>query len=109
MMAPLMEQRWFTPGELAEKLGVSVRTLADWRRKGRGPRYFKVSYRAVKYAAEDLETWLQSLRGRTSGGRYREGLERPDEGRPVVASIPFPGQLRPDRVTRHRIRSERVR
>ncbi|MGA2721420.1 MAG: helix-turn-helix domain-containing protein [Bryobacteraceae bacterium] len=109
MASSLMEQRWFTPGELAEKLGVSVRTLDAWRRKGRGPRYFKVSYRTVKYAAEDLEVWLQSLRGRTSRGRYREGLERPrDEGRPGVASISFPGPgTRFDQSRRYRIRSER--
>jgi predicted DNA-binding transcriptional regulator AlpA len=108
MALSLMEQRWFTPGELAEKLGVSVRTLDDWRRKGRGPRYFKVSYRSVKYPAEDVETWLQSLRCPPAGGRYREGLERPDEGRPVVASGSFPGQdLRPGRCKRHHIRSER--
>ena len=95
-MAPsLMEQRWFTPRTLAEELGVSVRTLDDWRLSGRGPRYFKVSYRTVKYPAEDVETWLQSHRRWTSGGRYIERRA-------------FPGQeAPPGRCKRHRIKSER--
>jgi predicted DNA-binding transcriptional regulator AlpA len=90
MASSLMEQRWFTPRALADKLGVSVRTLGDWRRKGRGPLYLQVGYRNVKYPAEDVERWLQSLWGRTNGGRYREGLA-------------FPGQVA---CKRHRIKSE---
>lgn len=42
----LVEQPWLTPRALAEKLGVSVRTLDDWRRDGRGPEYLRVSYLA---------------------------------------------------------------
>jgi predicted DNA-binding transcriptional regulator AlpA len=118
MMAPsLMEQRWFTPRELAEKLGVSVRTLDDWRRKRRGPRCLKVSYRTVKYPAEDLETWLQSLwKGRVSNGRSNEGPERFNQVRRLAqvrplapwAQLPGRGALEPNsRHKRHRIKSER--
>ncbi|MCL1599154.1 MAG: helix-turn-helix domain-containing protein [Actinomycetia bacterium] len=57
--------RLLTPGELAEYLQVTEATLADWRYRGKGPRYVKVG-RLVRYSQEDdVDTWLAS---NTAGG-----------------------------------------
>lgn len=41
-------------------LGVSPRTLANWRCEGKGPDYVRLGRRhsAVVYRVEDLEDWL---------------------------------------------------
>ena len=53
------ERRVLTTHHAAEYLGVSRRTVEDWRRRGVGPRYAKVG-RAVRYRVEDLDAWLAS-------------------------------------------------
>jgi predicted DNA-binding transcriptional regulator AlpA len=49
--------RLLRPADVAERIGIPVGTLANWRCDGRGPRYLKVG-RHVRYRAADLETWL---------------------------------------------------
>lgn len=44
--------------EAAEYLGFSPRSLQNWRLRGGGPRYIKISPRAVRYREEDLLAWL---------------------------------------------------
>lgn len=47
-----------TNQELAERERVPLQTLAVWRMKGYGPRYFKAG-RYVRYRLEDVEAWEQ--------------------------------------------------
>jgi excisionase family DNA binding protein len=65
----LTEQEWYSPAQLAERLGVSVRTLADWRHEGKGPAYLVIGYRNVKYAHTDVEKWLKWRRKEPSHDR----------------------------------------
>jgi len=39
-------------------LGVSKRTLENWRTHGGGPRYLKLTERTVRYRVSDLTLWL---------------------------------------------------
>ncbi|MEL7469610.1 MAG: helix-turn-helix domain-containing protein [Pseudomonadota bacterium] len=41
---------------LADRWGLSPRTLEQWRWRGVGPRYLKLGGR-VAYRLEDIETW----------------------------------------------------
>lgn len=45
------------PPEVAEYLGVSLPTLAYWRRTGQGPRWIEVGQQR-RYRWEDVEQWL---------------------------------------------------
>jgi hypothetical protein len=55
-----------TPPELAAFLGVRVRTLADWRRKGEGPPFIPISHNVVRYLLEDVLAWARQLRATSS-------------------------------------------
>ena len=46
-----------SPVEVAEYLGLSVETLAQWRSKKRGLPYLKLGSR-VAYRPEDISKWL---------------------------------------------------
>ncbi len=46
-------------------LGISPKTLASWRFKGRGPQFFKF-HNAVRYAQEQLDEFIEA--GRSSRG-----------------------------------------
>lgn len=55
----------FSSEETAKLIGVSAKTLANWRCLGKGPEYIRLgkSPRAqVLYCYDDLEAWLHSLR-----------------------------------------------
>jgi excisionase family DNA binding protein len=54
-----------TPQEAAEYVRLKERTLADWRYRGCGPRYIRISGRTVRYRQSDLDAWL-ATRTRTS-------------------------------------------
>lgn len=47
------------PNEVAEILGVTIGALATMRYEGRGPRFIKISAKAVRYRRSDLEAWLE--------------------------------------------------
>ena len=54
-----------TATEVAEALGLTIRTLEDWRYKGEGPPFLKIGHR-VRYDAADLERWLAAQRRRST-------------------------------------------
>jgi len=59
-------------GELAEYLGVPVRTIYDWRQTGHGPRGIRIG-RHLKFAVSDVMTWIDSQRDATPGPEPRTG------------------------------------
>lgn len=53
--------------EAGEFLGYSIRTLQNWRVRGGGPKFVKVSARSVRYRRRDLNEWIDAhLRANTS-------------------------------------------
>ncbi|WP_432129601.1 helix-turn-helix transcriptional regulator [Streptomyces tendae] len=58
-----------TPERLAEELGITKKTLAQWRYRGAGPRFMKLGGTAhtspVRYRRTDIVDWLnaQEIRG----------------------------------------------
>ncbi len=55
----------FTELEASKLLGFTPRALTAWRHRGGGPRFVKVSARAIRYRLSDLEAWIEA-RVRTS-------------------------------------------
>lgn len=53
----LMDER-----SAAEYLCYSVRALQNWRCRGGGPKFVKVSGRSVRYTRRDLQAWIASDR-----------------------------------------------
>lgn len=71
MKRPLPE-RYLTPVDLADLLGVPVETVYQWRRKDTGPRGFRVGRhlrfdrhlrvgRHLRFDPEDVCVWVVSL------------------------------------------------
>ena len=53
--------------EAADFLGYSVRALQNWRVRGGGPKFIKVSARSIRYRRRDLNAWIEErLRSHTS-------------------------------------------
>jgi predicted DNA-binding transcriptional regulator AlpA len=46
-----------TQNALAAELGMKPESLADWRHRGKGPRYVKLG-QLVRYRRSDVEDWL---------------------------------------------------
>ncbi len=44
--------------EVAERLGLSVRTVERWRVTGEGPAFVRIGPRRVAYQEEAIEAWL---------------------------------------------------
>jgi predicted DNA-binding transcriptional regulator AlpA len=59
--------------QVAETLGVQVRTVQQWRIYGRGPRYRKLCGGrggSVRYDPRELDQWLNQ---QPAGGAYQPG------------------------------------
>ena len=59
-------ERAITEIEAAERLGLSVATLRQWRYRGRGPNFVRFG-RAVRYLPSDLDEFFSEV-----GGAIRE-------------------------------------
>ncbi|MCW2874407.1 helix-turn-helix domain-containing protein [Actinacidiphila oryziradicis] len=59
-MARLLAARYLTPLDLADLVGVPVETVYQWRRKGTGPRGFRVG-RHLRFDPEDVRLWINDL------------------------------------------------
>lgn len=63
-MTETADSTLITEAQAAERLQVSVRTLADMRRAGSGPRWYDLGTGArpiVRYRAGDVDAWLVEL------------------------------------------------
>ncbi|MER6452233.1 helix-turn-helix domain-containing protein [Streptomyces sp900105245] len=60
MTVRTLPERYLTPADVAELLGVPVETLYQWRRKRTGPRGFRVG-RHLRYDPNDVRAWVGSL------------------------------------------------
>lgn len=58
------------PKQVAFKLGVSVRTLEDWRAQNKGPAYTVLEGR-IRYDSDDLEAYLARNKVDPQKGQYR--------------------------------------
>lgn len=56
-----------TTAQAANFLNLSPRTLEDWRLRGFGPPFRKLSDRLVRYARQDLELFLTGARRANTG------------------------------------------
>ena len=56
-----LEERFLTPKEAGEVLGMSPRTLDRYRSVKRGPAYYKFGSK-VRYKMEDLHAWAAERR-----------------------------------------------
>ncbi|WNI18277.1 helix-turn-helix transcriptional regulator [Actinacidiphila sp. ITFR-21] len=59
-MSRSLPDRYLTPLDLADLLGVPLETVYQWRRKHTGPRGFRVG-RHLRYDPEDVRRWISSL------------------------------------------------
>ena len=63
---PLLKTGLLTPAEAGELPRVSVTTLANWRFKGTGPVFIRLSG-LFRYSFADLETYVGSHRNSITG------------------------------------------
>jgi excisionase family DNA binding protein len=47
---------WLTRNQFAERIGVPVKTTAEWASKGTGPRYARFG-KHVRYRLADVTSW----------------------------------------------------
>lgn len=52
---------WIGIEELAAELGISVRTIYNWRSLGRGPRGYRIANGHVRFRRADVDTWLETF------------------------------------------------
>lgn len=53
------DNRLLTEGEAAAFLGFTRRALQNWRHRGGGPLYVRVSARSIRYRVCDLVAWAE--------------------------------------------------
>ena len=58
----ISEDQLLTETDAAKLLSISPRTLRNWRVRGGGPQYVKVSGRCVRYCYGDLNTFINQRR-----------------------------------------------
>ena len=60
MTADQTPQAYFTPRQTARYIGVTVRTLTEWRRVGGGPAFVRLGLRTgrVRYSKRELDNWM---------------------------------------------------
>jgi len=70
---PNDENRLLSESQAARYLAVSPRTLRNWRTRGGGPKFVKVSARCIRYRTKDLVDWTE---GRTRRSTSDLGIFR---------------------------------
>lgn len=53
----MLEDIWLCTKELARKLGLSYRTLENWRQRNMGPPYTRLGRKIVRYNLAEVREW----------------------------------------------------
>jgi excisionase family DNA binding protein len=83
-MSNNINERWLSRRELADRLGLPAKTLAQWAGKGAGPRYARMG-RHVRYRLSDVLEW-EAAQVEDRRGAVLVGPMRPDSEQ--VAPLP---------------------
>src|SRR5436305_1445543 len=67
-------------GHAAKYLGITQRALQSWRSRGGGPKYVRLSARAIRYRQCDLDAWIVE-RLHNDASEYRECASRKFDAR----------------------------
>lgn len=63
----MTEQReWLSIAELADWLGIPVRTVYRWNHFGTGPPRYRIGGHNVRYRRSEVEEWLAQYRRHTA-------------------------------------------
>ena len=62
-----MNEKHLTPGDLAEREGVPLKTVYQWNSTGVGPRYLRIG-RHVRYKLADVIAWENERYAEQGGG-----------------------------------------
>jgi predicted DNA-binding transcriptional regulator AlpA len=65
--APVGSSALLTEKDVAATLGLKPATLRNWRVKGEGPRFLRLSRRAIRYSRADVGEWVASVNERDRG------------------------------------------
>ena len=57
---PDYQDRLINETDAADYLCYSVRALQNWRLRGGGPLFIRVSSRSIRYTRRDLKAWTES-------------------------------------------------
>ncbi|MGY6626894.1 MAG: helix-turn-helix transcriptional regulator [Oceanicaulis sp.] len=63
---PASPDALMSEAKAAKFLAVSPRTLRNWRTRGNGPRFVKVSGRCIRYRMRDLAEWTDKRTRRST-------------------------------------------
>jgi DNA-binding transcriptional MerR regulator len=74
-MSSSVLSEYITPAQLADELGVTVRTLRLWQQRRVGPPITRIGKR-VMYARASVRDWLLALEQRRDTGRRRASHSR---------------------------------
>jgi predicted DNA-binding transcriptional regulator AlpA len=66
----MVTQILLTTQQVADRLGLSVNTLVDWRWRRIGPPVTKISSKCVRYIEEDFERWVREQIQNTPDEKY---------------------------------------
>lgn len=64
-----MIERYMSPDQVAQAIGITKEHLAQLRYMGKGPKYYKPSPKKVLYKESEVAAWLEST-GRTTTSNY---------------------------------------
>ncbi len=59
MVAEASSSTYLTTRQLAELIGISEISLAQWRARGQGPAFIRLG-RTIRYARADVDAWITS-------------------------------------------------
>jgi predicted DNA-binding transcriptional regulator AlpA len=76
----IMNERFLTENEVAERTRISLATLRRWRLENRGPKYRKFGS-LVRYAEDELVAWEEA---QPAGGDVSRQRILPQSGRETV-------------------------
>lgn len=64
--APLLDEAYYSPKDLAKLLSISVSTLRWYRENGRGPKYIKTGHRTVRYPITNVSHYIDEQTRRST-------------------------------------------
>lgn len=65
-MKPDLSADDLSTDQLSDRTGIPAETLRYWRRMKRGPRWYRLGPKLIRYQLTDVEEWLDNQRNGTA-------------------------------------------